>query len=217
MGSDLARGDWRTSDRMQSVVIGRLLARDGPVRFQDLWNSCKDDLSKASFVKALRDLSESKMIVRSELGPKHVEFWLNPGHPEVRKTLSTRDRLISEVEKQSRFYQRVIDANKVILQHVPKGTLRRKIVRALVFNHASFFAVMSTMWTFAEADIESTHGESALEKSLVANFIDRFRLLQKKAIVDILKTNHQLAENALNEWASMLQANMEKVTVKAIS
>jgi len=118
------------------------------------------------------------------------------------------------VEKQAGLYQRVIDAQRKILSQLPKGHRRRRIIKAIVYAHAAHLASVINLWTFAEAEVTFTFGETRLEQHLAKEFINRFRLMQKEGIIDTLRVDRQIAGKALNDWLTEIQTIMNRAAMK---
>lgn len=210
------KNEWNPSNRITSLVITELYDAKEPVRFQELWKRCREQLSKASFVRALRALCKEDIVERTQKGRKHVEFRLNPNHPDIRESFTQLERLNAKIENDVELYQEIIDADRQILSHLPKGRGRNRIVKAIVFAHASILAVETVVWDFAEADIAATLGQKHLEQQLVSEAINRFRILQKKGIIDAIKADRKAAMRALDDWLKTIGDATNRVMRKSV-
>lgn len=172
-----------------------------PIRFHDLWMACEGQLSKASFVKALSFLSQRGFIIRNAKSRKHVEFCLNTHNPRVEEVLSRHEALMTQMEEIYRTYQNLIDSSTELLSLKRKiGGRRRKLIKKLVFAQASLFSMMMVLLAFAEADAATVEDESRFGRSLFMGILMRFRQIQKKGFIEILKADRKLAEEALDDW-----------------
>lgn len=198
--------NWTPSERIRSIVLRELYVALKPVRFRDLWASCRGQLSKVSFVKALGHLCDEGKIIKEKKGRKCVEFQLNQRDPEVKKVLLTQRSLRNRMESHQRLYQDTMRMYQKVLAKTPERSRRTEIIRALVFAQASTLASMIINLTFAEVALLRNSTEVALERALTLDMIERLRRVQQREFSKTLKIDREATIGALNDWfAGLMQ------------
>ena len=204
--------DWKTSNDKQLVIIEQLLIENRPIRFHELWAKCAPQLSKASFVKALRDLEKEGAIYRNKTSRKHVDFEFNPNHPEIKELLSHAERSLAWTEQLCDQVQKTLKHFDEILNEVSKRQ-RKSAIRALVHVHLALFTHLITDETCLDAKVAAEFGEFRFMAALSAKRIERLRLIQKQALIELLKIGEPTARIALEQLLKNNQRSMAN-TVK---
>ncbi len=192
---------WQPSEHLKQTILGILLVAGKPVRFHDLWADCVEDMSKASFINALKYLVEQNLVTRNQQSHKHVEFHVNLQNPIIRNTRSAFQNCVSQWQGLERTYRGAIQLPPSFLAEIRKGGPQKKtIIQAATFAQATFFAMLSVLFVFSEAGCAASPGETLLEQTLLSEMLARLSQIQKKSFTQILRSDRRLASEALGDW-----------------
>jgi hypothetical protein len=102
------------------------------------------------------------------------------------------------------------------LTQAPKQSKRMKAtIRTLVHMHAWLLASAVVNFTFGEAEITVSHGERPIIRRVFSDALTRLRFAQMRNIMDLFKTDQQVAREAVEDWLAELDERTNEVLKKA--
>jgi pantothenate synthetase len=153
----------------------------------------------------LRDLELAKQVIREPRGRKRVEYRLNPESPLVKPLLEAAKtlRMIDEVIFESQEQLAQDSLRRLRVSRNRRAT--KRIVRGLVFTHAS--AIAAAFATFAFQDY-SQH--PLIKKSLLERF-SKVYAIHRPVIVQLHRLDAPVANEALEKWQDEVAAMLERL------
>lgn len=191
---------WHASKNVQRIVLLELLRDEKPLRFKELWENCKDRISKMSFSKALIELENAKIVVRDRRGRKHVEYHLNPHHPEIPPLLNCVKILRKGEREHFTRLNDILLPLKRLSEPPSKRKLRKPWAKSQAYSYAFMLAYLMVYNTFQEARMLMTQPEQPLLRELILDDIMRTRLTLQENLIRVFKIDAPSVMKAMEEW-----------------
>jgi len=201
----LTGAKWASSAELKAIVLNRLMAFRKPVRFTELWQESEQDMSRAAFVKVLRDLEEEGAIRRRFLGKKHVEYAPNPKHSLVAQRLKPLRKFEGKLRQYLVEYRELMRRSAELAREPSRDS--GGAVKAAVYYSAWLLSQATISVSFIQASIYAKHGEDPIVQSFSPEILKQLHRAQEPWLRISFKRNQALCFEAMKEWLE----DMEKI------
>jgi hypothetical protein len=163
-----------------------------------------------SFSKSLIELEDAGLILRDQLGRKHVEYHLNPSHPEIRQLLDCVKELYDEEHDHYTRLNEVLLPLKRLSEPPPQRSLRKRWAKSQAYSYAFMLAYLMVYNTFQETRL-MMRPRLPLLHELILDDIMRTRLTLQEKLIHVFEIDAPSVMKAMEEWLS----EVHRYTVQA--
>jgi hypothetical protein len=164
-------------------------------------------MSRAAFVKVLRDLEKDEVVRRRVLGKKHVEYAPNPRHRLVARRLKPLRKFKEEVREYLMKYR------DLMCTLAGPSSTDKGAVKAAMYMNAWLLSQATISVSFIQAAAYAKYGKDPIVESFSPEIMKQLHGEQEPWLRIFFKRNEQLCFEAMNEWLE----DMKKVRDQRIA
>jgi hypothetical protein len=160
---------------------------------------------------ALADLEKDDIVVRKQLGRKHVEYRVNERHPEVRSLVSVvRDIRAAQQQTHTRFEELLDHWREHLSEKYESPALKKTIIKLLTYDCAWRAASFTTELMFLTAQITSDGKETLLGEEVFQERLARTIVALRRQFVMLLAEDRKTTNDTFRTWLEEARTNRNR-------
>jgi hypothetical protein len=160
---------------------------------------------------ALTDLEKDGMVVRKELGRKHVEYRLNERHPEVKLLVSVvKDIRAAQQRSHTRLEELLDHWREHLSQEYEPPALKKTIIKLLTYDCAWRAASFTNELMFLTARIVADEKETLLGEEVFQERLARTIVALRRQFVMLLAEDRRTTNDTFRTWLEEAKTNRNR-------
>jgi hypothetical protein len=200
--------EWAPTGEKCFIVLGELLSRGTPRRFNELLAACQGRISRRTFVKNLNELEARKLILKETRSHKFVEYKPNLDNPFISQFHSRLEITRQQLTKKIDTIKKLTDILTTLVESAKRlpAKKRRRVIRVAATIYALQLTLAVLDQTFWEAEIEAKYPPCNHWFMKIRDDLETERLTIRRGLADLFRKDAQETWRSADNFMSSSNA-----------